>query len=54
MGDGDMTLSSSQGVQLNNLMEHKVSVTLQDSKITMTIDDLFSTDTPVSGGEEEL
>lgn len=54
MGPGEMTLSSSQGVQLNNLLEHKVAITLQDSKLTMTIDDLFSTYVPVTGAQEEL
>ncbi|XP_071778419.2 chondroitin sulfate proteoglycan 4 [Centroberyx gerrardi] len=54
MGAGEMTLSSSLGVQLNNLLEHKVSITLQDAKLTMTIDELFSTYYPMTDTGEEL
>ncbi|KAF3855138.1 hypothetical protein F7725_023193 [Dissostichus mawsoni] len=54
MGNDEVTLSSSQGVQLNNLLEHKVSLTLQDGKLTMTIDELFSTYVPVEDDEEQL
>ncbi|KAM3870288.1 chondroitin sulfate proteoglycan 4 [Diretmus argenteus] len=54
LGAGEMSLSSSLGVQLNNLLEHKVSLTLQDAKLTMTIDELFSTDIPVTVAGEEL
>ncbi|CAL8359084.1 unnamed protein product [Lota lota] len=53
MGAGEVTLSSSPGVQLNNLLEHHVSVTLQDSKLTMMIDELFPTFLPVTGADEE-
>ncbi len=49
-----MTLTSSQGVQLNNLLEHKISLTLQDGKFTMTIDDLFPTYVPVNDNGEQL
>lgn len=52
MGASEVTLSSSQGVQLNNLLEHKMSLTLQDGKLTMTIDELFPTFVPVDDGEE--
>uniref|UniRef100_A0A3Q1JHZ1 Laminin G domain-containing protein n=1 Tax=Anabas testudineus TaxID=64144 RepID=A0A3Q1JHZ1_ANATE len=54
LGAGEVTLSSSQGVQLNNLLEHKVSLTLQNSKLTMTIDDLFPTYVPVNNDGEQL
>ncbi|XP_010781673.1 chondroitin sulfate proteoglycan 4 [Notothenia coriiceps] len=54
MGKDEVTLSSSQGVQLNNLLEHKVSLTLQDGKLTMTIDELFSTYVPVEDDKELL
>ncbi|KAM9854929.1 chondroitin sulfate proteoglycan 4 [Aulostomus maculatus] len=54
MGAGEVTLSSSQGVQLNNLLDHKVSLTLEDAKLTMTIDDLFSTYVPVNDDGEQL
>ncbi|XP_056454497.1 chondroitin sulfate proteoglycan 4 [Gadus chalcogrammus] len=53
MGAGEVTLSSSLGVQLNNLLEHHVSVTLQDSKLTMTVDKLYPTFVPVTGADEE-
>ncbi|XP_035520389.1 chondroitin sulfate proteoglycan 4 [Morone saxatilis] len=54
MGAGEVTLSSSQGVQLNNLLDHKISLTLQDGKLTMTIDELFPTYVPVNDDEEQL
>ncbi|KAG8012313.1 Chondroitin sulfate proteoglycan 4, partial [Nibea albiflora] len=54
MGAGEVTLTSSQGVQLNNLLDHKISLTLQDGKLTMTIDDLFSTYVPMNDDGEEL
>lgn len=54
MGAGEMTLSSPVGVQVNNLLEHKVSLTLQDDKLVMTIDELFSTYTSVNDAGEEL
>ncbi|CAK6954433.1 chondroitin sulfate proteoglycan 4 [Scomber scombrus] len=53
-GAGEVTLSSTQGVQLNNLLDHKVSLTLQDAKLTMTIDELFSTYVPVDDDGEQL
>ncbi|KAM7415009.1 hypothetical protein PAMA_019706 [Pampus argenteus] len=54
LGAGEVTLSSSQGVQLNNLLYHKISLTLQDAKLTMTIDELFSTYVPVDDDGEQL
>ncbi|XP_029952470.1 chondroitin sulfate proteoglycan 4 [Salarias fasciatus] len=54
MGAGEITLTSSQGVQLNNLLFHKVSLTLQDGKLTMIIDELFPTYVPVNDDGEEL
>ncbi|KAE8276925.1 Chondroitin sulfate proteoglycan 4 Chondroitin sulfate proteoglycan NG2 Proteoglycan AN2 Precursor [Larimichthys crocea] len=54
MGAGEVTLTSSQGVQLNNLLDHKISLTLQDDKLTMTVDDLFPTYVPVNDDGEEL
>ncbi|KAM9808316.1 chondroitin sulfate proteoglycan 4 [Neosynchiropus ocellatus] len=53
-GAGEATLSSSQGVQLNNLLDHKVTLTLDKDKLTMTIDDLFSTYIPIDNSGEEL
>ncbi|XP_061576823.1 chondroitin sulfate proteoglycan 4 [Cololabis saira] len=54
LGAGEIALSSFQGVQLNNLLEHKVSLALQDGKLTMTIDDVFPTHVPVSDDGEQL
>ncbi|XP_058264455.1 chondroitin sulfate proteoglycan 4 isoform X2 [Hemibagrus wyckioides] len=53
MGSGEVLLSSS-GVQLNNLIEHHVSLKLQENKLTMTVDGLFSTYVDVPGEEEDL
>uniref|UniRef100_A0A8C2ZBR2 Chondroitin sulfate proteoglycan 4 n=1 Tax=Cyclopterus lumpus TaxID=8103 RepID=A0A8C2ZBR2_CYCLU len=54
MGAGEVTLSSSQGVQLNNLLDHKIALTLRDGKLTMTIDELFPTYVPVDNDNEQL
>ncbi|XP_073327946.1 chondroitin sulfate proteoglycan 4 [Pagrus major] len=54
MGAGEVILTSSQGVQLNNLLDHKISLTLQDGKLTMTIDELYPTYVPVDDDGEEL
>ncbi|XP_046889866.1 chondroitin sulfate proteoglycan 4 isoform X1 [Hypomesus transpacificus] len=54
MGTGEVALSASPGLQLNNLIEHKVSIKLQDSKLTMMIDDLFSTFIPLDESNDEL
>ncbi|KAM8891139.1 chondroitin sulfate proteoglycan 4 [Spinachia spinachia] len=54
MGAGDVTLSSSQGLSLNNLQVHNISLTLRDDKLTMTIDELFPTHVPVDGDGELL
>uniref|UniRef100_A0A671VBQ1 Chondroitin sulfate proteoglycan 4 n=1 Tax=Sparus aurata TaxID=8175 RepID=A0A671VBQ1_SPAAU len=54
MGTGEVILTSSQGVQLNNLLDHKISLTLQDGKLTMTIDELYPTYVPVNDDGEEL
>ncbi|XP_062245247.1 chondroitin sulfate proteoglycan 4 [Platichthys flesus] len=53
-GSGEVTLSSSQGVQLNNLLDHKIALTLQDGKLTMIIDDLYPTYVPVNDDGELL
>lgn len=54
MGAGEVTLSSSQGVQLNNLLDHKISLVLQNGQLTMTIDELFPTYVPVNDDGEQL
>ncbi|XP_072528512.1 chondroitin sulfate proteoglycan 4 [Salminus brasiliensis] len=52
MGSGEVVLSSSTGVQLNNLLEHQVSLTLKGTKLSMTVDNLFTTSIEVQGGED--
>uniref|UniRef100_A0A3Q3VM28 Laminin G domain-containing protein n=1 Tax=Mola mola TaxID=94237 RepID=A0A3Q3VM28_MOLML len=54
LGAGEVSLTSSQGVQLNNLLEHTISLTLQDGQLTMTIDELFPTYIPVNDNGEQL
>ncbi|XP_029289259.1 chondroitin sulfate proteoglycan 4 [Cottoperca gobio] len=54
LGAGEVTLSSIQGLQLNNLLDHKISLTLQDGSLNMTIDDLFPTYVPVDDDGEQL
>lgn len=54
MGGGEIVLASSQGLQLNNLLEHHVSISLKESKFSMSVDDLFTTDTNVPEGEDDL
>ncbi|XP_013882839.1 chondroitin sulfate proteoglycan 4 [Austrofundulus limnaeus] len=54
LGAGEVILSSSQGVQINNLAHHKVLLTLQEGQLTMTIDDLYSTYIPVDDNGEKL
>lgn len=54
LGNREVTLSSSLGVQLNNFLEHTISLTLQDDILTMTIDDSFPTYVPVDMEGEQL
>uniref|UniRef100_W5KMX0 Chondroitin sulfate proteoglycan 4 n=1 Tax=Astyanax mexicanus TaxID=7994 RepID=W5KMX0_ASTMX len=52
MGSGEVVLSSSTGVQLSNLLEHQVSLILRGNKLSMTVDNLFTTSVQVQGGED--
>uniref|UniRef100_A0A3P9BWF9 Chondroitin sulfate proteoglycan 4 n=1 Tax=Maylandia zebra TaxID=106582 RepID=A0A3P9BWF9_9CICH len=54
MGAGEVTLSSSEGAYLNNLLDQKVSLTLKEGRLTMTINDVFSTYVPVSNDGGQL
>ncbi|XP_072290897.1 chondroitin sulfate proteoglycan 4 [Eucyclogobius newberryi] len=54
LGAGEVILSSSSEVQLNDLLDHKISLTLTEDTLTMTIDDSFPTYVPVSADGEEL
>ncbi|XP_036432475.1 chondroitin sulfate proteoglycan 4 [Colossoma macropomum] len=52
MGSGEKVLTSSTGVQLNNLLDHQVSLTLKGSKLSMTVDNLFTTFIEMQEGED--
>ncbi|XP_030640103.1 chondroitin sulfate proteoglycan 4 [Chanos chanos] len=54
MGAGETVLTSPPGLQLHNLLDHYVSLTLKESKLTMAVDDLYTTFTPVQGDQLEL
>lgn len=54
MGAGEVTLTSSQGVQLNNLLDHQISLALQAGQLTMTIDEVFPTYVPVTDDGQQL
>lgn len=54
MGSGEVVLSSSSGVQLNNLIDHHVSLTLKENKLTMSVDNLFTTFVDLQGEEQDL
>ncbi|XP_027029287.2 chondroitin sulfate proteoglycan 4 [Tachysurus fulvidraco] len=54
MGSGEVLLSSSSGVQLNNLIDHHVSLSLQENKLTLIVDQIFSTFADMPGKEEDL
>ncbi|KAI5615469.1 chondroitin sulfate proteoglycan 4 [Silurus asotus] len=54
MGSAEVVLSSPPGVQLNNLLDHHVSLTLQESKLVMSVDDIFTKSVAVQGEEEYL
>ncbi|KAK7891797.1 hypothetical protein WMY93_023760 [Mugilogobius chulae] len=54
LGVGEVILSSTPGVQLNNLLDHKISLKLTEDTLTMTIDETFSTYVPISPDGEEL
>uniref|UniRef100_A0AAY4CB61 Laminin G domain-containing protein n=1 Tax=Denticeps clupeoides TaxID=299321 RepID=A0AAY4CB61_9TELE len=52
MGAGEIVLPSTKGLQLNNLLDHHVSVSLDNGKMTMKIDDLDPTSVEASEGED--
>ncbi|XP_051975957.1 chondroitin sulfate proteoglycan 4-like [Xyrauchen texanus] len=54
MGSGEKVLSSSMGLQLSNLLDHFVSLTLADSKLTMAVDNLYTTFIPMEAMDEYL
>lgn len=54
MGSGEVALGSPSGVQLNNLIDHHVFLTLQENKLVMVVDSLFSTFVDLQGEEEDL
>lgn len=54
MGLGEVVLSSSSGVPLNNHVDHHVSLILQENKLTMVVDRIYSTSVDLHGEEEDL
>lgn len=54
MDDVNVTLTSSQAARLNDLQHHKVSLTLQDGRLTMIIDDVFPVYASVDNNDKEL
>ncbi|ROL52804.1 Chondroitin sulfate proteoglycan 4 [Anabarilius grahami] len=54
MGSGEKVLASSMGLQLSNLLDHHVSLILKDSKLTMSVDNLYTTFIPMEGTDEDL
>ncbi len=54
MGSGEKVLSSTMGLQLSNLLDHHVSLILKDSKLTMAVDNLYTTFIPVENEDEDL
>ncbi|MBN3307833.1 CSPG4 protein, partial [Amia calva] len=54
MGSGEVVLESIQGLQLNNLVDHKVTVTLQGASLAMMIDELYSSIVTLANIQEEL
>ncbi|KAJ8417936.1 hypothetical protein AAFF_G00227790 [Aldrovandia affinis] len=53
-GSGELVVSSSLGLQLSNLLEHRVVINLQDSTLTMVIDELFTSYLPLPDPQEHL
>ncbi|XP_016322200.1 chondroitin sulfate proteoglycan 4-like [Sinocyclocheilus anshuiensis] len=54
MGSGEKVLSSTMGLQLSNLLDHHVSLILKDSKLTMAVDNLYTTFIPAENEDEHL
>uniref|UniRef100_A0A4W4HI51 Laminin G domain-containing protein n=1 Tax=Electrophorus electricus TaxID=8005 RepID=A0A4W4HI51_ELEEL len=54
IGSREVVLYSSMGVQLNNLLDHHVSLVLKENKLSMTVDNIFTTFVGVEGDEEDL
>ncbi|XP_061078781.1 chondroitin sulfate proteoglycan 4 isoform X2 [Conger conger] len=52
MGSGQVKLESSLGLQLNNLVEHNVAVSLEESRLTMVVDELYSTFLPIPNSQD--
>ncbi|XP_066522892.1 chondroitin sulfate proteoglycan 4 [Hoplias malabaricus] len=52
MGSGEVALASPTGMQLNNLVDHQVSLTLKDNKFSMVVDNIATTSTELQEGED--
>ncbi|XP_076863031.1 chondroitin sulfate proteoglycan 4 [Brachyhypopomus gauderio] len=53
-GSGEVVLYSAMGVQLNNLLDHQVSLVLKENKLSMTVDNLDATFVEVDEDEKDL
>ncbi|MBN3316867.1 CSPG4 protein, partial [Atractosteus spatula] len=54
MGSGEVVVSSALGLQLNNLMDHHVTLTLQETNLTMVIDEIFPSVVMLPGIKQDL
>ncbi|XP_064168371.1 chondroitin sulfate proteoglycan 4 isoform X1 [Anguilla rostrata] len=54
MGSGQVELESALSLQLNNLVEHNVAVSLEESRLTMVVDELYSTFLPFPNTQDVL
>lgn len=54
MGSGEKVLASSMGLQLSNLLDHHVSLLLKDGKLTMAVDNLYTTFIQLENADEDL
>nr|XP_055049420.1 chondroitin sulfate proteoglycan 4 [Misgurnus anguillicaudatus] len=54
MGSGEKVLTSANGLHLNNVLDHHVSLALRDSKLTMAVDSLYTTFIPMDDADEDL
>lgn len=54
MGSGEVQLSSSPGLQLNNLLNHNVSLTLQENKLSLVVNNIYSTSVDLQDEEQDL
>ncbi|KAJ8343621.1 hypothetical protein SKAU_G00309500 [Synaphobranchus kaupii] len=54
MGSGQVELASALSLQLNNLLQHNVAVSLEESRLTMVVNELYSTFVPIPNTQDVL